>query len=441
MKVLLVNTNRQKSPPLIPVGLEYLVTALENANHKISVLDLCFLKESFNELISRIKSQDPKIVVLSFLQADTVLYRNNRCFIDELVKYVEIVHKFNKHVVLEGSGFSIMPAELLSLTKADFGIAGSGEIALPRLLDEIEHVQLPKPGAKSRLVDGYVAGILPNTVHKRGRYIDYASYVQDGGVIGFSTHVGCSEGCIFCPEAKARIIFREPKAVASELMYIVNQGYSDFHLCDSEFNEDLAYCIKVCSEISNINSRIKWSAYVKYQPFNQDFFRAMADAGVYMVTLSLETKPDKPYTLQRLTNFFLFAENAGINVVVDLLVGFPYEKPEEARILFDFLKTQPISSIGVNNYIRVYPYCKIRKIIESDEALRKKLVFTRGKADYVYPTFFKWFSDEEVKEFMGDTKNFRLEGAESICSYQRVKFHEKSSYKSGYKPLRIKRRE
>ena len=40
MKIVLVNTNLMK-PPVVPVGLDYLATALKTKGHPVDLLDLC----------------------------------------------------------------------------------------------------------------------------------------------------------------------------------------------------------------------------------------------------------------------------------------------------------------------------------------------------------------------------------------------------------------
>ena len=42
MKVLLINPNRYQSPPVPPLGLEYIADSLEEKGHGVELLDLCF---------------------------------------------------------------------------------------------------------------------------------------------------------------------------------------------------------------------------------------------------------------------------------------------------------------------------------------------------------------------------------------------------------------
>ena len=55
LKILLVNPNRMKSPPVIPIGLEYIKTALEKNDYEVEILDLCFFPSPEKELRKRIK--------------------------------------------------------------------------------------------------------------------------------------------------------------------------------------------------------------------------------------------------------------------------------------------------------------------------------------------------------------------------------------------------
>ena len=42
MRVLLINPNRYQSPPVPPIGLEYIAASLEEKGHHAKILDLCF---------------------------------------------------------------------------------------------------------------------------------------------------------------------------------------------------------------------------------------------------------------------------------------------------------------------------------------------------------------------------------------------------------------
>src|SRR5207237_7859463 len=81
----------------------------------------------------------PDLIGISLRNVDDVLIRKQELFVNEIADLVDTVHKkWACPVVLGGSGYSILPVELLELTGADFGIVGEGEAALPALIDALE---------------------------------------------------------------------------------------------------------------------------------------------------------------------------------------------------------------------------------------------------------------------------------------------------------------
>ena len=58
MNILLVNPNRFKCPPVIPIGLEYLLASLRRAGHQAVILDLCFEENPVAVLKDKLESFD-----------------------------------------------------------------------------------------------------------------------------------------------------------------------------------------------------------------------------------------------------------------------------------------------------------------------------------------------------------------------------------------------
>ena len=62
MKLVLINPNRYRTPPVPPLALEYLAGSLEGTAHECRILDLCFADEPVDTLDSEIESFSPDIV-------------------------------------------------------------------------------------------------------------------------------------------------------------------------------------------------------------------------------------------------------------------------------------------------------------------------------------------------------------------------------------------
>ncbi|MFX0030612.1 MAG: cobalamin-dependent protein, partial [Candidatus Hermodarchaeota archaeon] len=134
LKILLVNPNRFHSPPVIPIGLEYLVTALEKHNHDVEILDLCFSDTPEKDLDEFLCNKTFDIVGFTIRNIDSAIYFNNDFFLPDVKSLVQCVREQKIPTVLGGSGFSAMPNEILDFLKADYGIIGPGEIIFPKFL-------------------------------------------------------------------------------------------------------------------------------------------------------------------------------------------------------------------------------------------------------------------------------------------------------------------
>jgi tRNA A-37 threonylcarbamoyl transferase component Bud32 len=63
MKVLLINSNRLKHPwPVIPFGLCSIAATLEDKGHDVQLLDLCFSKNTSNDIYAMIERCQPDVV-------------------------------------------------------------------------------------------------------------------------------------------------------------------------------------------------------------------------------------------------------------------------------------------------------------------------------------------------------------------------------------------
>ena len=245
MNILLVNPNTFKNPPVIPVGLEYLMTALEKHGHSVDILDLCFSSSSVKKLKKTLKKDSYDLIGFSIRNIDSAIFFNNEFFLSDVKKLVQCAKSYKIPVILGGSGFSGMPNEILEYLEADYGIIGPGEVIFPRFLKQWQSNQIDK-----KLFDGWQYGIDTDLIHYRGKKINYPSYITKEGVVGFETHVGCTNKCPYCIEANTRVYFKKISNIVEELRYlVVDQGYNHFHTCDTEFNTNIDFSIEFCKAL------------------------------------------------------------------------------------------------------------------------------------------------------------------------------------------------
>ena len=418
MKILLINPNRHRNPPVMPIGIEYLAGALMDAGHDVDVLDLCFSNNPPEDLVNALQCLKPDITGISIRQVDSALYPGNQFFLPEILDYIRLCKNFGTPVVLGGSGFSIMPEKILRYTGAQYGIYGPGEQALVALMDELQQGVISD---SVTIRDGYKALKSNRPVITRAEAIDPSPYIQNEGIFGFRTQYGCNETCFFCVEAATKVSYCNPQAVAREIKQLVERGARQFHLCDAEFNISESHCIDVCRAIVDVNGPIQWTLYMKPEPISPELFHWLAASGATMITLSIDTLQYSPDSYHRLEPFFFFAEEYGIKVMVDLSVGYPGEPLSVTVRMLDFLNSLPVYSVGVNSYFRVYPRTLLYKQILAKPNLRDLLIPGFPEDDFLTPVFFCQISESELRPLLTGLQKFRLEGFDMATNYQRVR--------------------
>lgn len=416
MKVLLVNPNTFTSPPVPPLALEYLEAALDSASHEVRLLDLTFEPEPESALSQTLEEFQPAVAGFTVRNVDTVIYRGNEFFLPRIRLLVDIPRRAGVITVLGGAGFSLFGEAALDYLGADYGIVGPGGPALNTLLDSLVGGRQPE----GRLVDGWRHGIDPALrPNRRGAGVDYPAYLSRGALAGFETTLGCLGGCPYCPEAGKPLLHRQPGTVVEELAGLAGRGVREFHLCDSEFNQDLRYCRLFLETLIEARLNLRWALYLKSEPYDPPLFELLAASGAWLVTLSLPT--GGPAWADNAAGIAALCREHGIRLAVDFLCGLPDDTPESIRRDLDSLRRIGPDSVGLNSVIRLYPGCPTTERIMSDPASRQHL---RGPVEdnpgFLVPAFYHRIGPEELKEIAGDDPLFRIEGFETGSNYQRV---------------------
>ncbi len=400
-------------PPVPPVGLEYIAGSLISAGHKTEIVDLCFTENIFKEIDDAVISFKPDIAGITVRNIDSALFLNNEFFLDEIKIIIDYLkHAYGLKIIVGGAGIIADPEGILEYLKADFIVSGPAEKDLPYILSNLNNE------LNTRIFYSACSGMV--ILDRLISAIDYKKYIEKGGVAGFETHKGCSSSCCYCIEANTKVFFKNPNDVISEIKALVDIGCNHFHLCDSEFNENLEYCIDFCNALKKESLDIKWAVYMKPDNFNKKLFQLMKETGVYLITLTVDTYKKCDMYWSDIERFIFSAKSAGIKVVVDLLTGFPYEKESEIKQHLDNLKRPLPDSININTYIRLYKNTCISKMILSDKTLVKYLINYPGNGRLIKPVFYNQINMEQIRQIIDYDSIFRVDGAEKGVNYSRI---------------------
>jgi len=414
MNVLLINPNRYKSPPVPPIGLEYLAASLESKGHRVKIADLCFSAAPLADVDNAVRSFKPDIAGVTVRNIDSVLFHTNEFFLDgtrEIVHHIK--NTYGLKVITGGTGVSTNPEGVLEYLDADCAIVGPAENTVHEVLGNLGALQ-----AKKIYYGRYTGTSSPQRAYRT----DNRKYCENGGVIGFETHKGCSSSCVYCIEANSRVAFKNPSDVTAGIKGFVDQGHTHFHLCDSEFNESLEYSIEFCTALKKEGIPMKWAVYMKPANFNRKLFRLMKDTGVYLITLSVDSWRKCPLYWTDIERFLFGAKSCGIKVAVDFLTGFPYETGQEIAEYLETLRRPLPDSIGINTYIRLYKSLQITRTILNDAKLRENLMGAEDDATLLTPVFYNQIGGETLEQLIGGDSVFRIEGIERGVNYNRVEY-------------------
>ncbi len=415
MKILLVNPNRYRRPPVPPLGIEYIASSLVQNGHECRVLDLCFSDDPTGDIVREVGAFSPDIAGVTVRNVDTVLRWNNEFFLDDIRKMISVLRAEGVPVIVGGVGYSFIPDGIRRYLGADYGIFGPGELALPRFLDRFRNGTPPR----GTIVNGWDEGIDPDFVPDREGFIDHARYVSEGGLIGFETQKGCAGRCTYCSEGCGTVFHRNPESVGEELARLSARGFGEFHLCDAEFNQNLGACIRTVEAIISKAPGIRWALYMKSEPFNEELFDLLAESGVHLVTLSIPTG----YPWHRMARSIrALTRERGIRLAVDYLCGLPDDTPETVRDDIELLRSIEPDSVGVNSSIRLYPGLAVTDTILGDPDLYRYLSEgARERIDFIRPAFFTMISVDTLRDFIDDDPRFTIEGFERSSNYERLR--------------------
>ena len=260
-------------------------------------------------------------------------------------------------------------------------------------------------------------------IHRRGNDINYSQYVSNNGIIGFRTQSGCKNHCPYCIEADKKILLGNIPNIIEELKYIVDQGYNHFHLCDSEFNNDLHHCINFCKALKRNNISLKWTLYMKPTPFNDKLIKLLSETNAYLITLTVDSDRKiqelNNYSYSDLSRFIKLCDKFNIELAIDLLTGYPNEPFDSTKRVINFFKNHRPTRVSINYYYRLAKYTPLTRLIMKETSLQENL--TRKlveNEDFLKPVFYSHYTQEIIEELIEDDDIFSIAGISSGVNYQ-----------------------
>ena len=406
MRILLVSVNREMSPyPVFPIGLACLARPLKQAGHCLHALDLCFAEDPVAEVSRTLDEFAPDAVVVSIRNLDNVTYPSSRSYLDE-IKTIVRTCRGRAPVILGGSGFSLMPVELMSMLGGDYGVVGEGEEVVVEIISRLSCGESPArlPGV---LVRGATDWEQVRTVESMGRpdrsLFSVERYNRQGGMANLQTKRGCPFSCIYCtyPVIEgSRLRLRPIEDIIGEVRELVDRyGVDYIYFVDDIFNYPPEFAEKLCLAIIDAGLPVNWSAFINPQFVTPRLVRLMVDAGCD--AFEFGTDSGSPLMLKNLGKSFgvddiriasSYCRDLGADFAHYILFGGPGENEETVLESFDLMdEVAPTAVIGMTG-IRIYPGTEMHRL-----ALEEKLI--KEDTNLLEPVFY---ISEKVRDNLCD---------------------------------------
>ncbi len=381
-KILLLNSNLMK-PPVAPIALDYLASALAERGYAVDVLDLCFSADPFVDIKNYFLSNNPFLVAITLRNTDDTSFATRDFFLPLVKEMADAVRMYSPApIVIGGSGFSVSPQAVLEFCGLDMGIWGEGEFALPLLADRIasgaEYRDVP--GIVYRTEEGYHRTVPKNLYlatqpAPRRNAIDNRRYFAEGGMGGVETKRGCPKRCIYCADPLCRggkVRMRSPDSVVDEMEALLALGIDHIHICDSEFNYPYEHARDVCREIiaRGLGTRVRWYAYCSPTPFDEDLARLFVQSGCAGVNFGVDSASDRmlqtlgrDFTAEDVARTAIICRLRGMVFIYDLLLGGPGETRDSLRETIETMKQLAPSRVGASLGVRIYPNTSLARMV------------------------------------------------------------------------------
>lgn len=428
MNILLVSANRERDPyPVFPIGLAFLAGPLTRAGHTVSVLDLCFADDPQEAIASALAEHTPAAIVISLRNLDNVTWPGSRSYLPDLRTIVEAC-RARGTVIVGGSGFSLMPLEVLAAVGADYGIAGEGEEALPQLLACLEAGSDPSalPGVVVAGASAFVPPRLISDICSPERSLfNVTRYHTEGGMANVQTKRGCPFSCTYCtyPHLEGRVMRLRPVAdILAEIRTLVHDfGVSYLYFVDDIFNYPPAFASELCRAMAAEKLPVNWSAFINPDFITRELMEEMLAAGCDAVEFGSDSGSPamlknlhKSFTVEDLRMASRLCTEMGVDFAHYMLFGGPGETRETMLESFALMDELEPTAVITMTGIRIYPNTALhRSAIE--EGIIDEATSLLDPVFYISPSIQDCFAELITSEAM-KRRNWIVPGLEVNAS-------------------------
>jgi len=381
VNILLISSNIAETPYAVyPLGMSMVAAALKEDGHKVSLSDFLQQGQSFDAVREVVRRVRPDLIGISIRNIDNVNLLNEQRYLEAVCGIVKILREETAvKLVLGGSGFSVMPEQVLAAVGADYGVAGEGERLFREFVAEAAHGRYPRDRILYATPQLEGDGI-PSAFYDADM-LSY--YLESGHMASVQTKRGCEHDCLYCtyPFLEGRTIReRTPSAVADDMERLVERHQAKYiFFTDSVFNDRQGRYRTLVKELKQRNLRVPWTAFFKpSEELDADIVEQMRETGLQAAEIGSDAPSDatlhgigKDFTFQavdRCNSLFL---DHGVVTAHYFMFGCPGETPDTVAEGITNLLSLKRTAIFVFMGIRILPGTGLEKVALRDGLIRE----------------------------------------------------------------------
>jgi len=361
--VLLSIHNESDGRKLLPLGISYLHSMLNNNNIECDMLD-CNLLDNFKDtdLLKIIKDKDYNFVGFSIFSSS----------FDRVLKIAKKIKKMDNSIYVSAGGVhsTICHEDIIKKnTCFDFSMRGDGEVQLLKLMKDLEKNNKPTialDGVSYKNLNGkeHIADIIYHEQDlsslpfpSRINYDKYSKRTHpDTGKelinVGVSTSRGCPYSCSFCsiPCMSSKWRGRTPESIAEEIYEIYKMNNDIFIVyVDDNFFVEPNRAIKIVEMVNEkCNCVIPFSFATRANQLLKTGLKTMKylqKNGCLAIEIGIENGSDdvlkrmnKGTTVEQNSQAIKMLREANINIGVDFIMFDKYTSNKEILENLKFFK-------------------------------------------------------------------------------------------------------
>jgi len=335
-----------------PLGLMYLAGYLrERTKHTAAIADMVAERLTLADLAALLARHAPDAVGVYCASATANSVRKICARLKELAPALP--------VVVGGPHADIYPEETLEWSSVDYVIPGEGEMTLAELLECLAAGgnTASVPGVWARRDGKAVSGgkrpavtdldSLPFPARDLTEYKRYHSAIgKDKVATTLMTSRGCPYRCNFCyVQYDVRYRARSAANVLAEIEECLKLGIREFFFFDEIFTVDKKRVLAICGEIVRRGLDITFEVRSRINTMDAEMLAALKKAGCVRISYGVESACDevlkamnKGITAAQAREVTRLTQQAGIEVFLDFMLGYPGETEEQMRRTIAFAR-------------------------------------------------------------------------------------------------------